>query len=90
MAITKSHGPKDATPQIRDFWRRYRRTALAVTILMQLVATLIVGLSLLFGGAEPDGKVFWITMFASVTTITALNYALVSFFCLQNFAVINL
>ncbi|MGB4767809.1 MAG: HAMP domain-containing sensor histidine kinase [Candidatus Saccharimonas sp.] len=79
MAITKSHGPKDATPQIRDFWRRYRRTALAVTILMQLVATLIVGLSLLFGGAEPDGKVFWITMFASVITITALNYALVSF-----------
>lgn len=46
---------------------------------MQVVAVLIVGLSLLFGGAEPDGKVFWITMFASVVTIVALNYALVSF-----------
>lgn len=79
MGLKKSRAPKDATPQIRDFWRRYRRTALGVTVLMQLVATLIVGLSLLFGGAEPDGKVFWITMIASVTTITALNYALVSF-----------
>lgn len=75
----KARAPKDATPQIRDFWRRYRRTALAVTVLMQLIATGIVGLSLLVGGAEPDGKVFWITMLASVTTITALNYALVSF-----------
>lgn len=82
MAIgdkAKARAPKYATPQIRDYWRRYHRTAIAMTVLMQVVATLITGFSLLFGGVEPDSLIFWITMLATIITTISLNFALMNF-----------
>ena len=75
----RSRGPEKAEPQIRDFWRRYHRMAITISVLMQLVIALVIGLALLVGGVEPDGPAFWITMLATIVTTIMLNYMLVDF-----------
>ena len=64
---------------IRDFWRNYKRTALMTTLLMELLITIVIGLSLFAGGVMVDSLAFWVTMLATLTTTMFLNYVLVSF-----------
>lgn len=78
MAV-KSKTSSKPEPQIRDYWRRYRRTARVVIILIEIVITLIVGLSLLVSGVDPSGIAFWSTMTATLTTTTLLNYFILDF-----------
>lgn len=78
MAI-KSRTPASAEAQIRDYWKRYRRSAIAITILMQFVITFVIGLSLIVGGESADGLTFWIALIATVVATTLLNYLLVDF-----------
>jgi len=66
-------------PQIREYWRRYRRTARAIVILMEIVVTLIVGLALLFSDIDPSGIAFWATMAATALAATALNFFILDF-----------
>jgi len=66
-------------PQIRDYWRRYRRTARGIVILMEIVVTLIVGLALLFSDIDPTGTAFWATMTATLFATTALNFFILDF-----------
>lgn len=66
-------------PQIREYWRRYRRTARVVVILMEIVVTLIVGLALLFSDIDPSGVAFWATMSATLLATTALNFFILDF-----------
>lgn len=61
-------------PQIREYWRRYRRTARGIVILMEIVVTLIVGLALLLSDIDPSGTAFWATMSATLLATTALNF----------------
>lgn len=64
---------------IRDFWRNYRKIALFITILMEIVVTLVTGSALLFEGVLPDTRVFWIVMFATLLTTLFLNIILINF-----------
>lgn len=66
-------------PQIRDYWRHYRRTARAIIILIEIVITLIVGLSLLLTNVDPAGVSFWSTIIATLVTTTLLNYFMLDF-----------
>lgn len=66
-------------PQIREYWRRYRRTARGIIILMEIVVTLIVGLALLFSDIDPSGTAFWATMSATLLATTALNFFILDF-----------
>ena len=78
MAIV-AQGTNKAERQIRDYWRYYRRTALAITILMQVTITMIVGVSLLIGGVGADDMAFWITILATLVTSLLLNHFLIDF-----------
>ncbi len=78
MAV-KASSPNKAEPQIRDYWRKYHRSAVMITILMQMVITLVVGLSMIVGGISPDLTAFWITLPAILVTTILLNYLIVDF-----------
>lgn len=66
-------------PQIRDYWRNYRRTALSITVVMQIIVTLIIGMSMMVGGLAPDSMAFWVTLPATLVATTFLNYLIVDF-----------
>ena len=66
-------------PQIRDYWRRYQRTARAIVVLMEIVVTLIVGLALMFSNVDPRGLAFWATMAATLLAGGALNFFMLDF-----------
>lgn len=75
----KSQSPDKAEPQIRDYWKLYHRSAMIITIMMQVVITLIVGVSLLVGGLPPYGIPFIATILSTIITTTLLNYLIVDF-----------
>lgn len=66
-------------PQIRDYWRRYQRTARGIIILIEVVITLIVGMSLLVSGTDPTNIAFWATMSATLVTTILLNFFILDF-----------
>ena len=66
-------------PQIRDYWRRYQRTARVIVVLMEIIVTLIVGLALMFSDIDPSGKAFWATMAATLLAGGALNFFILDF-----------
>jgi two-component system phosphate regulon sensor histidine kinase PhoR/two-component system sensor histidine kinase VicK len=72
--------PKDQKPAfVRDYWPRFRRYAVVLTILMQLVVTLIIGFALLFSGAiDPDDKALWVIMLATFVATAGLNVFLIT------------
>lgn len=78
MAVEQEQTNK-REPQIREYWRRYRRTARGIIILMEIVVTLIVGLALLFSDVDPSGTAFWATMSATLLATTALNFFILDF-----------
>lgn len=63
---------------IRDYWPRYRKQAIFITVLMQIFATLAVGLALIASGAAEMTASFWIMLLAVITTAIGVNIALVS------------
>lgn len=76
MAV-KPKAPKAASPQIRDYWRRYHHTAMVITLLMQVVITLVIGLALVSGGESPASLAFWMTLTATLFATSILNYIIV-------------
>lgn len=77
--MTKDTLSSKRQPEIRDFWRNYHRTAISLTLLMQLIATTIIISSLVFVGMPVGSGIFWITLLATLATTTTLNFAIVSF-----------
>ena len=61
---------------IRDYWPRYRRRMIVITILMQIVITLIVTLALLVAGFEPDGLQLILMITAIIATTVSANLLL--------------
>ena len=68
-----------AEPQIRDYWRRYRKTARVIIVLIEIVITLIVSSALLFSGISPMDIAFIITVTATLATSLLLNYFILDF-----------
>jgi signal transduction histidine kinase len=62
---------------IREYWPRFRRYAVSLTILMQVVATLSIGLALMVAGVPIPTPQFWITLIAIFVTCAGLNVILV-------------
>ena len=64
---------------VRDYWPRFRRYSIVLTILMQLVVTLVIGFALLFSGAvNPEDKILWVILLAVFATSAGLNVFLVA------------
>ncbi len=71
MAITPAQ-----PAMVRDYWPRYRRRALAITVVMQLAATAAIGGTLLAAGVLAPTPAFWITIFAVLITSLGVNVIL--------------
>lgn len=63
---------------IRDYWPRFRRYAISLTVLMQMVVTLAIGLALIVGGVALPTAQFWITLIAIFVACVGLNILLVT------------
>lgn len=61
---------------VRDYWPRYRRRGLWITVLMQIAATLAIGCALLLAEVVIINQAFWIVLFTIIITSTALNITL--------------
>ena len=65
---------KKPDPQIHDYWQRYWQSTLFLTVSMQIIAVLIVGIALmLFRIVEPDEAIFWITLIAVLVAVVGIN-----------------
>lgn len=80
MALGKNtrHAPKRVA-EMRDYWRIYRRNAILLSLLTQLLVTLVVGGALIVAGAHIDALPFIITISATIMTSVALNIYLMLF-----------
>lgn len=63
--------------RIRDFWPSYRRRMAVIVILMQIVVTIVVGLSLLIAGFNPFTLEFVATIVAVLAMTIGTNLLLV-------------
>lgn len=63
---------------VRDYWPRYQRYALTVTILMQLTITLAVASTLIFAGFSPASFSFVVIMLAVGLLSLGLNIILIN------------
>lgn len=70
MAVKKS------PPMIRDYFPRYRRYAIGVTILMQIAGALAIGCALLASGVILPSTEFWIMLFAVIVGSVGINLLL--------------
>lgn len=76
MGIGPKHPKKP--PMVRDYWPRFRRYALSMTVLMQITGTLAVASALLVTGAVRPNIVFWIILFAVLATTIGINLLLMN------------
>ena len=73
MAVEKVKKPA----MVREYWPRYRKRAVALTIAMQIAATFAIGGALIVGGVVPLTSIaFWITLFAVLAASIGLNIVL--------------
>lgn len=63
---------------VRAYYPRYRRRAIALTILMQIASTLAIGCALLVAGVLLPTVSFWVTIIAIIATSVGINILLVS------------
>ena len=47
---------------IRDYWPQFRKKAITLTVVIQLLVTATVGGSLVIGGVEINSLLFWIVI----------------------------
>lgn len=70
--------PKSTTP-IRGYWPRFRKQTILLTILMQLVVTIVVGSVLIAAGSFAITDILlWVTLFAVYLTSLGVNILLLS------------
>lgn len=75
MAVGKTNQQQ---PMVKHYWPQYKRTALTLTVLMQLVLTLFIGVALVIGGFEVTSFKFWLVMIAASTASLGLNIILIN------------
>ena len=65
---------KKAEPMVYEFWRRYWRKTILLVVAMQLLAVIIIAAALhVTGVVYPIEIFFWITLFAVLVGIIAIN-----------------
>lgn len=63
---------------VRDYWPRYRRRSIFITIIMQIAATLAVGGALIVSGAVEMTALFWVVIVAVLSTSIGVNILLMT------------
>lgn len=68
--------PKKRPQLVKEYWPRYHRHAIALTILMQLTGTLAIGCALLLAGVIEPTLTFGVILIAVVATSIGVNILL--------------
>lgn len=63
---------------VRDYWPRYRRRSIIITVIMQIAATLAVGGALTVTGVVELTPLFWIIIIAVLSTSVGVNILLIT------------
>lgn len=63
---------------IRDYWPRFHKYAMVLTVLAQVMATLAIGCALIFTGVTTATAPFWVTLIAIFSASVGLNILLVN------------
>ena len=74
MAVEPSHN--QAPVMVRDYWPRFKKRAILLTILMQVAVTIVIGCALIAGGVLTTSVAFWIIMVAVLATTIGVNVIL--------------
>lgn len=69
---------KNEQAKVKDFWPRYKKRALWLTILMQVIVTLAIGCALLIAHIDISLPSFWITVIAVLFTSLGMNIILLN------------
>ena len=70
--------PPKKPPMVRDYWPRFHRYAISMTILMQIAGTLAVACALLVTGTIRPTLLFWIALGAVLVTTIGINLLLMN------------
>lgn len=71
--------PERQPAMVKQYWPRYHRNSVIITILMQFVLALAIGSALVvMGGFSPTGSEFWIMVVAIVAASVGVNIVLVT------------
>lgn len=70
--------PPKKPPMVRDYWPRFHRYAISMTILMQIAGTLAIACALLVTGAIRPTTLFWIALGAVLVTTIGINLLLMN------------
>ena len=74
MAVNQ---PKAKPPaMVREYWPRFRKRAIFLTVLMQFAATLAIGMALVIADVTEPTTPFWITLFAIFVASVGINILL--------------
>jgi two-component system phosphate regulon sensor histidine kinase PhoR/two-component system sensor histidine kinase VicK len=74
MAVEKAKRPS----MVRDYWPRYRRRSIFITIILQIAATSAVGGALAVTGVVNITPLFWVIIIAVLTTSVGVNIMLMT------------
>ncbi|MET0980408.1 MAG: HAMP domain-containing sensor histidine kinase [Candidatus Saccharimonadales bacterium] len=58
---------------IRDYWPRFKKRSIYLTILMQVIVTIVIGCALIVSGVLTTSIAFWIIMIAVLASTIGLN-----------------
>lgn len=61
---------------VRDYWPRFRKRSIMLTVLMQIAVTIVIGCALIAAGVLTTSVAFWIIMVAVLTTTIGVNVIL--------------
>ena len=70
--------PAKAPAMVRNYWPRYRRRSIIITIAMSIASTLAVGGALTVTGVIEVNLLFWVIMLAILSTTIGMNILLIT------------
>jgi two-component system phosphate regulon sensor histidine kinase PhoR/two-component system sensor histidine kinase VicK len=73
MAVEKTD---KRPPMVRDYWPRYKKKAVILTVIMQIAVTIAIGGALIVGDVVTFSISFWITLVAVLAASIGLNIVL--------------
>ena len=71
-------GEQKKQPLMRDYWDSYHRTSIIITVCMQLIVAVVLGLALLVAGMSLSDPGYWIIIAATLLTAGSLNIILIN------------
>ena len=76
VAVKPSNQSQPA--MVRDYWPRFKKRAVLMTVIMQIAVTLVIGMALVVSGVLTTNIIFWIIILAILATTIGVNVILLN------------